>query len=254
MRSKSEHHIWWQLRCLQLTTAQTFRQCAYGLRGDGADFSRKFWGPEPDFYIDLRRSQTNRNCQSQTFWQPPTSGLFWKAPNFFFCTSKSYRMIPRRVWGLPSRDTAHVTVEPFSEWHAICFGGVDRSLFYFCAAGMVHMGICSLLFQICSWHLKQNFLLQKSFLIFSRLLRSFPGHRFGCTTTSPGSQDMPCKCSTSWDPVIKGMYCSGWSWMVQSFGGHNLPCDRTCLVFSLPTIPANSSIDFAKACASQSTS
>lgn len=99
-----------------------------------------------------------------------------------------------------------------------------------------------------------DFLLQKSFLIFSRLLRSFPGHRFGWTTTSPGSQDMPCKCSTSWDPVIKGMYCSGWSWMVQSFGGHNLPCDRTCLVFSLPTIPANSSIDFAKACASQSTS
>lgn len=91
---------------------------------------------------------------------------FLKGTELFFCTSKSYRMIPRRVWGLPSRDTAHVTVEPFSEWHAICFGGVDRSLFYFCAAGMVHMGICSLLFQICSWHLKQIFCSKKVFSSF----------------------------------------------------------------------------------------
>ena len=245
MRSKSEHHIWWQLRCLQLTTAQTFRQCAYGLRGDGADFSRKFWGPEPDFYIDLRRSQTNRNCQSQTFWQPPTSGLFWKAPSFFLHLEKLPHDPPQSLGSTESRHRA---------CHRWTFLGMTCHLFRRC-------GPVSILF-LCRWdgphgHLQfafpnlfmtfmtsqADFLLQKSFL-FSRLLRSFPGHRFGCTTTSLGSQDMPCKCSTSWDPVIKGMYCSGWSWMVQSFGGHNLPCDRTCLVFSLPT----------KACASQSTS
>lgn len=208
MRSKSEHHIWWQLRCLQLTTAQTFRQCAYGLRGDGADFSRKFWGPEPDFYIDLRRSQTNRNCQSQTFWQPPTSGLFWKAPSFFFAPRKVTAWSPAE-FGVYRVETPRMSPLNLSR-NDMPFVSAVRTGLYFI---FVPLGwstwtsaVCfskSVLFFFMTS--QADFLLQKSFLI-SRLLRSFPGHRFGCTTTSLGSQDMPCKCSTSWDPVIKGMY------------------------------------------------
>lgn len=190
----------------------------------------KFWGSWWFLHWSSERSQTNGGL-------PESNILATSHLPTFFERHRGFFFAPRKVAHdiyiyLPSRDTVHVTVQPFSEWHAI-FSALDRSLFDFVRLGTVQQFAFPNLFMTS----QAGFFAKK--VVWKKSCHSRPQIWMHAQVRWPGHVARTCLANAALretqfsrrlltSEFRKGMYngCKMDVWMVHSLGyGHNLPCD-----------------------------